>query len=50
MDIHFNKQTFLYKDLWQKGTGLARTDKRFTRGLVPHAAIVLRLTPAVTFK
>jgi alpha-galactosidase len=50
MDIHFNKQTFLYKDLWQKGTRFARTDKRFTRDLAPHAVFVLRLTPAVTFK
>jgi alpha-galactosidase len=50
MDIHFNQQQFLYKDLWQKGTGSVRTDKKFERELDSHAVIVLRLTPALDIK
>jgi alpha-galactosidase len=50
MDIHFEKQFFLYKDLWQKNTGLVRTDKNFTHELASHAVIVLRLTPAMDLK
>jgi alpha-galactosidase len=47
MDIHFDKQAYLYKDLWQKGTGFARTDKNFAHELAAHSVIVLRLTPVV---
>ena len=50
MDIHFNQQIFLYKDLWQKGTGLVRTDKKFKRDLAPHAVIVLILSSAMDIK
>ena len=45
MDIHFNKQKFTYKDLWQKGTGTGKTDKSFKQELASHAVVVLKLTP-----
>jgi alpha-galactosidase len=46
VDIHFDKQTYSYKDLWQKQSVYALTNKNFTRELAPHAVIVLRLAPA----
>jgi alpha-galactosidase len=49
MDIHFDKQIFNFRDLWQKGTG-GRTNKKFAHALASHAVIVLRLTPAMDLK
>jgi alpha-galactosidase len=50
MDIHFDKQAYLYKDLWQSGTGNGDTRKKFTHDLASHAVIVLKLTPAMNKK
>jgi hypothetical protein len=50
LDIQFNKQNFLYKDLWQSGSASARKDKHFIRQLAPHSVVVLRLTPVVRLK
>jgi alpha-galactosidase len=50
MDVQFSKQTFLYKDLWQKQTGFVRTDKHLIRVLAAHSVVVLRLTAAMDLK
>lgn len=47
MNIHFDQQVYLYKDLWQNGTGFGKTNKNFQHQLAPHSVIVLKLTPAV---
>jgi alpha-galactosidase len=50
MNIHFDKQVYLYKDLWQKGSGFGKTNKNFEHQLPSHSVIVLKLTPAVDNK
>ncbi len=50
MNIHFDKQVYLYKDLWQNGTGFGKTNKNFEHQLAPHSVMVLKLTPAVDDK
>jgi alpha-galactosidase len=46
MNIHFDQQVYSYKDLWQKGTGIGKTNKNFEHQLASHSVIVLKLTPA----
>jgi len=50
MNIHFDKQVYLYKDLWQKGSGFGKTNKNFEHQLPSNSVIVLKLTPAVSDK
>jgi alpha-galactosidase len=47
VDIHFDHQTYSYKDLWQKQSVNALANKNFARELPPHAVIVLRLAPSM---
>jgi alpha-galactosidase len=50
MNIHFDKQIYNYKDLWQNGTGSAKTNRKFEHQLAPHSVVVLKLTPAAPDK
>jgi alpha-galactosidase len=44
LDVHFDKQVFNYRDLWQKDNA-GKTAKNFVREIASHDVIVLKMEP-----
>ena len=49
LDIHFDRQAFSYRDLWQKENS-GKSSKSFVREIASHDVIVLRMEPVAGFK
>jgi alpha-galactosidase len=49
LDVHFDRQAFSYRDLWQKENS-GKATKSFVREIASHDVIVLKMDPATGFK